>query len=220
MKTIVDKIGFEYEMAEKDYIENTENYRRTYDGSIRSDEYNCVEIISKPFDASSEIKKLKSVLKYLTEQAGEINKSMGFHIHVSLKNDSYSIFCSDDFIAFVKKKIMEYAEKKRDKTLKERFYNNFCRGDITEAHIDKQIAATNKTYCRYYFINFAKSFHNTIEFRIFPARRSFKTLWGYIRLVLEIFDEYYKNKTYCFVFGEVFNDEEEENNEVIQICVD
>ena len=198
----IKKIGVEIECAiendiyheiDKGYI-NPDGFEMGGDGSINSDEGCCVEFRSLPTSSLPILlKRLKKLYKYIVE----INKTMGLHIHISLKQDDYYYrLCSKRFYDFFFDKLTHSNIYKRNKELRNRINKNNHYAQKIKKYkvIDSQLVDFDDD--RYRIINFCKSKHGTIEFRIYPAMKTAEEVLEAIEFTIKVVSEWIKEKKY------------------------
>jgi hypothetical protein len=133
--------------------------------------------------------KIFSDFEQLSHYVGEINNSMGLHIHVSFRNKRYyQHLFSFAFVKFFQK---EYSKNFTTRIEKQRRNNNYCQFyDPTDSEEFKEILQgalddDGDHDNRFYAVNFnAYPVHNTIEFRIFPATKNVEDFKKYVSFVV------------------------------------
>ena len=170
------------------------NWEIKNDGSItaRNSGNTAKELVSGVIEVNySNENPLRDVNKQLDDliiMITEVNKSMGFHLHISFKDFyCYNLLYSKQFITFFRKKLK--AKYKDNEILQNRFKNNYCSGRYNKTDFD----GIDRIRTRYKMINFlAYSRHKTIEFRVFDVNKDL--MKDYIKTTLELVDEFLLKK--------------------------
>jgi len=173
----INKIGVEIEGGwnERPMFEG----RRTTvhgDGSVHSESRLVGEVNSKPFVSRTGIK------KWIKQNYPEdINKSMGMHIHISVRtDDDYRKLMTKKFYRTFLKNVKEWGNEMKINEgsafwVRLEGKNNWCKplwtktGLFRKSTIRSQYLATDKGGPRYYIFNFCKRYHGTVECRLFPT---------------------------------------------------
>lgn len=196
---MIDKIGVEAEIgtyAKRETIQEKMPYAIVdYDGSIKVNSVpNAHEIQFKPHELK-DLDLLKKRIIYLGEFLDEINKTMGFHIHLSFKNYlDYTKLLSYEFF---KSFISEYKIKFGQQIEKSRLRNFFCklyndRRFVSDTSI--QLASKYKDH-RYFAVNYnSYNIHDTIEFRIFPMTQDANRLVEYLDFTINFVSEWLRKE--------------------------
>ena len=150
------------------------------DGSIDIEEDNStsIEFNSCVYNNTrGGMKRMRTDFKKIIPYINDINESMGLHIHISFKQKRfYKILCSYDFVRFFQNR---YRRNFRKECEQERMWNEYCKfyDDAGEFNRERK---ENFECGKDFSINFgAYEYHKTIEFRIFPATKSFRTFNRY-----------------------------------------
>lgn len=192
----LNKIGLEVECAVKSGTPHTfMRWRETSDGSISSHNGYAVEFVQKRLFRTRQ--RTKKALEEIYPHISEVNKSMGLHIHISVKNDDmYMDFASIRFFKYFVDKLENSPLYEKYYELKRRMEDNnkyacsaICDYDETKL-IQWQITADDKKSVRYHAVNFCYSLHGTIEFRIFPAMEKVEGVTECINFVLDTMKSY------------------------------
>lgn len=197
MVNVVDKVGVELEAAFDSY--NTPDEARgewsfTSDGSISTRKGIAREAVSVPMAPE----KMGAALKKLEKHIVSSNKSMGFHVHVSLKErDLYDMMATPEFVEYFKGKLEEFSKQKSYSRIAKRFNNRFCTvSSMNEQLIKRQREYTSKSSERYKFLNFCENLHGTLEVRVFPSSACMNTLTRYTWFVVRTVNEYFDGRNF------------------------
>jgi hypothetical protein len=198
IKAIGCEIEMAYKQEDRGKVDKISKVTLCGDGSIcaRKGDMDEIEVVTNPFDYK-DIDKLKAKIQEVGKYVGEINKTMGFHVHISF--DSYEDYCKVLDYQFEQEFLEEY--KANFKTLREkaRLENDFCGGYKTKKEFDRitalALASLEKNH-RYYAVNFnAYPVHNTIEFRIFPMNKADR-LCEYIDFLDRFINNWFQRKSH------------------------
>ena len=144
------------------------------------------EITSKPLANMTEIKKFLNVVKTNYCENG-INKSMGFHIHISFKKKyCYSLVFSRDFVKYFLEKLkekfpIEFEKRKNNGYCLARYHTRYFYLDVSS--LDRYKAINYNAYDR----------HGTLEIRIFPMNKVEKLL-EYVKFTIETIESFIKEQ--------------------------
>lgn len=109
------------------------------------------------------------------EPPNRTNRTCGFHIHISLKQDfDYTLLTSKDFLLHLRDAVMELGKQKKlpkKHPFWARMYgaNNFC-SPFFDAGAQMGLASKGGS-TRYGWLNFPAKIHGTVEFRALPTFR-------------------------------------------------
>lgn len=196
----IDKVGVEIEAGLIDTNLSyplKDNWSVTNDGSISSYTHVAKELVSEPFPIKS-INKLFADIKNIYSIIGDINDSMGFHIHISFREKRhYMNLASLEFCKYFFNKLQS------DNVLwslihaQEQNRYRWASPEYKDCYqIDTQIAEYDKSECRYKMLNFAYNQHRTIECRIFPAMESANEAIYAIKFYIKTVNQYLSDKLY------------------------
>lgn len=126
----------------------------------------AIEVVSKPLKNSGQILAFMNGLsKYIDIE--EVNKSMGFHIHLSFKKHSYYVLLfSKEFADLFRKTAVE-----KFPDLAERLTSRYCAESKKDYFLDRFRYENTSHDDRYKAVNVACSYYErkTIEFRFFRS---------------------------------------------------
>ncbi len=119
----------------------------------------------------TDLKVINSFLECLYKSGFETNKTCGFHIHIILDKDLYSLF---SYHRFYRMFIILYKQQfsGRIKYIL-RLSNNYCKEGYSVTRVMSQLGSPYHNSCRYNAINLnCYKKQGTIEFRILPNQES------------------------------------------------
>lgn len=165
-----------------------------HDGSVNVDskKYQIGEIKSPPMD------RIDSLCRFIDKfYPDAVNKSCGFHIHVSLREDGYySGLMNRSFQKFILKRFTRWGKKHQipeSHSFWERLEgkNSYCKAAFIP---DKQVGELNKGENRYTQFNFCFGLHGTLEFRMLPQFESAKLATSATKSFVRWVEAYLSNK--------------------------
>lgn len=185
----IDKVGVE--------IEGGWNYSRDdliADGSIhRGHFFSSVvvgELVSKPMSS------LESIHIFIGKNwPTEVNPRCGFHVHVSFKNINFYAACMNsnfykEFLQAMEQWGKDYPCKNPNFWERLNNENRFCTRTFNP---DAQVKLTGKNEARYTQLNYCYAFHKTIECRLFPGFKDYRTAQSAVKAFVEFIENYLKN---------------------------
>jgi len=151
------------------------------DGSIYTDNLFSHEIVIFP-PAKSRESLVKDITK-LWNLIGEVNDSMGLHIHISLSDTNYAKLATWKYV-----NQFQIAVSNKFPEVRTRIgYNSFCeRYNNKESfliHAIIQIPSSYKSSSRHHILNFSYGLHGTVEYRAFPMVERLSRAKKYLEFV-------------------------------------
>lgn len=182
--------GFELEGGwESDRYDEIENKGLMKgDGSVETDDTQPGEIASPVF------RDIYTAWKFMRDNyPDEVNRSCGFHVHISVEDGHYTTLMEKEFYkeflkwshwigrTFTKRLPGTYMSRLRGE-------NNFCQAKFMP---DEQVKERGDRYTQ---LNFCYSTHKTLENRMFPGCKSPRTAF-FLLIQYLLFVENYLEKT-------------------------
>lgn len=139
------------------------------DGSVSVSRPVVGEVSSEPLAS------VRSAAAYIrANYPVEVNRSCGFHIHISLRSKlDYMRLMSVKYHEYFKAELHKWGKEGNIKN--QNFWdrlgglNNYC---MNEFRADEQAEMTSKGHNRYTQLNFCYKLHGTVENRLFPMFKS------------------------------------------------
>jgi hypothetical protein len=115
---------------------------------------------------------------------------MGFHVHVSMREDSYyAVLFDRNFTNYFKDMILDELD------IHNRLDNSFCYNSYNDTyfrhHFPRSARGYAREFDRYKMINFLSAFgkFGTMEFRIFPSRPTCD-MYDYVKFTIKHINKY------------------------------
>jgi|GEM_PF-5949438 len=194
-------IGLEVEtaLARTDFTLDYDEFRIKNDGSIYSNKGIAKEVTARFPDVKTAFRFLDDLDTYIVEEG--INKSMGFHIHLSFVDMYiYTLLYSYEFVDLFRARLqMAFPE------VEDRFRNTYCYAYYDRAYF------YGRAGNRYKMINFYRAYsaHRTFEFRIFPSS-TVDRLKNYLAFTVATVDYFVSEKEIRPLVREVVEEYEED----------
>lgn len=213
----IKKFGFELEGGwdEERFGKYEDEGIMKGDGSVDTDDTEAGEIATRPFT------NLNKAWEFMLEHyPDEVNRTCGFHIHVSMDEGYYVKLMEkefhEEFLKWATKLGAKY-KKRLPATFMERVEgkNNYCQKKFLP---EKQIHGTGDRYTQ---LNYCYHQHKTIENRMFPGCKSPKTAFFLLTQYLVFIEKYLdenneKSKAHEFeVICEVYEPQNKKIGELI-----
>lgn len=162
------------------------------DGSVRTNEGNKPkEITIGPFQEENFEQVFEMFENLYANYIGEINLSMGLHIHVSFENEAdYTMLFNKKFVSFFESELK--TKFSNNKVLLSRLINNrYCKPFYPKEYFEKGVFEE-----RYKMINWcAYSKFKTVEFRIFDAPQTQAQLVEYFMFTKNVITKFLERYT-------------------------
>jgi len=189
----IDKLGFEVECGVEEVV-RLDGFDTHEDGSVDCEHSRPIEYVVMP--PITNIVTAQVLLDRVYSRIEEINNSMGYHIHISMKYP-YHIPClaSMKFQDYYKHHLRKTKLWNSDRV--QYRWNEMQEYTAPYERFSDISAQLNGGFTRYAWLNFNSFYdHGTIEFRHFPAFQTANRCMMATQLTLDVVESYLNNVEY------------------------
>lgn len=199
---MIDKIGVEIECGVEPVdggAPSFEAFDYTRDGSVETGTgIKSAEYVSDPFPWPEQEDEMADAVETVYAHIGEINSSMGLHVHASLQNDYYYYALSSQrFHDWFMDRLASHDLYDDYDRLRQRMSggngSHYCKPIQTPNRIDEMLRGRGGRSEKYRAISYQKGKYDTMEFRIFCAMEYAEDVMAAVRLVADSIETWLDN---------------------------